>query len=105
MSSHSLIEELKDAIDAATIMTEEKMNEDPRSSLFFFAKTQLDDINQMLTSPDTIMNDTIKHIQIGRMATREFNQNQMDYINALCMVSFLVKKLANMIGFCTGIYG
>ena len=79
MTNETLIKELKDAIDAAAIMTDEKMNEDPSSSLFFFAKTQLDDINQMLTSPDTIMNDTIKHIQIGRMATREFNQNQMDY--------------------------
>ncbi len=95
MSSHSLIEELKDAIDVATVMTDEKMNEDPSSSLFFFAKTQLDDISKMLTAPETIINATIKHIKIGRMATREFNQNQVDYINALCQVSFLLKKLAN----------
>ena len=95
MTNETLIKELKDAIDAAAIMTDEKMNEDPSSSLFFFAKTQLNEIERLIKQPSAITADNTNHIQLGLMAARELGQNEEDYADALCLVNYLFDKLVN----------
>tara|TARA_A100001015_G_scaffold300874_1_gene386924 strand:+ start:1598 stop:1900 length:303 start_codon:yes stop_codon:yes gene_type:complete len=95
MTLSKLERDLFEAIAKARHMTKERVAKAPGSNLFYFADIQLDEIERLIKQPLAITVDDARQIKLDLMAVREFGQEEQDYINALCLVSYLFKKLIN----------
>jgi hypothetical protein len=81
------------ALNAAKIMTEERLVQFPKYGPYIHASEQISFIERVLAEKRPPTSEEKENIDIALMAIKELDSSEPEYSEALCELSFHFKKL------------